>query len=54
MQVVLVGDPKQLPATLFSRSARDTAMDRSLFERLASVRPRCTRASGLFQSVRVL
>lgn len=34
-KVVLVGDPKQLPATLFSRAARDLALERSLFERLA-------------------
>eukprot|EP00967_Tisochrysis_lutea_P080561 scaffold110713_cov21-Tisochrysis_lutea.AAC.1 len=33
----MVGDPKQLPATLFSRSARDVLLERSLFERMAQV-----------------
>lgn len=33
---VLVGDPQQLPATLFSAGAREAAMERSLFERLAA------------------
>jgi len=36
-QVVLVGDPKQLPATLFARNARDVLLERSLFERMAQV-----------------
>ena len=30
---VLVGDPQQLPATIFSLSGRDTKYDRSLFQR---------------------
>jgi superfamily I DNA and/or RNA helicase len=37
LQVVLVGDPKQLPATLFSRAARELALERSLFERMNNV-----------------
>lgn len=32
-----MGDPKQLPATLFSRAAKEVALERSLFERLAQV-----------------
>lgn len=32
-----MGDPKQLPATLFSRTARDVLLERSLFERMAQV-----------------
>lgn len=31
---VLVGDPQQLPATIFSMSGRETKYDRSLFQRL--------------------
>jgi senataxin len=31
---VLVGDPQQLPATIFSMSGRSTKYDRSLFQRL--------------------
>lgn len=31
---VLVGDPQQLPATVFSLSGRTTKYDRSLFQRL--------------------
>ena len=31
---VLVGDPQQLPATIFSLSGRKTKFDRSLFQRL--------------------
>ncbi|KAL3787772.1 hypothetical protein HJC23_009823 [Cyclotella cryptica] len=31
---ILVGDPQQLPATIFSMSGRDTKYDRSLFARL--------------------
>ena len=33
-QVVLVGDPQQLPATILSAAAKSVAMERSLFERL--------------------
>jgi len=33
-RVILVGDQKQLPATIFSKNARDTGYARSLFERL--------------------
>lgn len=33
-QVVLVGDPQQLPATIISEAAKAVAMERSLFERL--------------------
>jgi hypothetical protein len=33
-QVVLVGDPQQLPATILSEAAKSVAMERSLFERL--------------------
>ena len=33
-QAVLVGDPQQLPATIFSVSGRSTKYDRSLFQRL--------------------
>ena len=35
-QVVLVGDPQQLPATILSEAAKSVAMERSLFERLQS------------------
>ena len=31
---ILVGDPQQLPATIFSMSGRNTKYDRSLFARL--------------------
>lgn len=31
---VLIGDPQQLPATIFSMSGRNTKFDRSLFQRL--------------------
>jgi senataxin len=31
---VLIGDPQQLPATIFSMSGRTTKYDRSLFQRL--------------------
>jgi senataxin len=31
---ILVGDPQQLPATIFSLSGRTTKYDRSLFQRL--------------------
>lgn len=31
---VLIGDPQQLPATIFSMSGRNTKYDRSLFQRL--------------------
>lgn len=34
----MVGDPQQLPATLFSQAAKQLALERSLFERLAEVR----------------
>jgi hypothetical protein len=33
--VVLVGDPQQLPATIFSSGAREVEMERSLFQRLS-------------------
>ena len=33
-QCVMVGDPKQLPATVFSRAAAAHSFERSLFERL--------------------
>jgi hypothetical protein len=33
--LVLVGDPQQLPATLFSAAAKSSLLERSLFERLA-------------------
>jgi len=33
-QVVLVGDPQQLPATILSEAAKSVMMERSLFERL--------------------
>lgn len=36
--VVLVGDPQQLPATVFSSEAREVQFERSLFERLQQVR----------------
>jgi senataxin len=35
-QVVLVGDPQQLPATILSEAAKAAALERSLFERLQS------------------
>jgi hypothetical protein len=35
--VVMVGDPQQLPATIFSAAAKQLALERSLFERLAAV-----------------
>ncbi|GLC50926.1 hypothetical protein PLESTB_000447300 [Pleodorina starrii] len=34
-RLVMVGDPQQLPATLFSAAAKETLLERSLFERLA-------------------
>ncbi|GIM12262.1 hypothetical protein Vretimale_15638 [Volvox reticuliferus] len=34
-KLVMVGDPQQLPATLFSAAAKETLLERSLFERLA-------------------
>lgn len=35
----MVGDPQQLPATIFSQAGKQLALERSLFERLAAVRP---------------
>jgi hypothetical protein len=35
--VVMVGDPQQLPATIFSQAGKQLALERSLFERLAAV-----------------
>ncbi len=32
-----MGDPQQLPATLFSQRAKEVQMERSLFERLQQV-----------------
>lgn len=37
-QVVLVGDPKQLPPTVLSRAAEASNLAQSLFERLQQVR----------------
>lgn len=37
-RIVLVGDPKQLPATIISSVARKADLGRSLFERLQAVR----------------
>ena len=37
-RVVLVGDPRQLPATLLSRAAQSANLAQSLFERLQQVR----------------
>ena len=37
LQVVLVGDPQQLPATLFSQRAKEVQLERSMFERLQQV-----------------
>jgi superfamily I DNA and/or RNA helicase len=34
----MVGDPQQLPATIFSVAAKQLALERSLFERLSQVR----------------
>ena len=36
-QVVLVGDPKQLPPTVLSRAAEASNLAQSLFERLQQV-----------------
>ncbi len=36
-KVVLVGDPKQLPATVLSRAAQAKLLSQSLFERLQQV-----------------
>jgi hypothetical protein len=36
-KVVLVGDPKQLPATVVSRAADKAGLSRSMFERLQQV-----------------
>lgn len=33
-RAIIVGDHMQLPATTFSRNAKETRFDRSLFERL--------------------
>jgi hypothetical protein len=38
----MVGDPQQLPATIFSQAAKQLALERSLFERLAEVRRAAT------------
>jgi len=48
-QVVLVGDPQQLPATLFSQKAKEVQLERSMFERLQQVRTAFS-SSGGFQS----
>ena len=37
--VALVGDPKQLPATVLSQAASARHLAQSLFERLQRVRP---------------
>ena len=36
--MILVGDPKQLPAVVRSPDAKEAKYDRSLFERLMEVR----------------
>lgn len=36
-RLVLVGDPRQLPATVLSRAAERAGLGRSLFERLQQV-----------------
>jgi superfamily I DNA and/or RNA helicase len=33
----MVGDPQQLPATIFSQAGKQLALERSLFERLDAV-----------------
>lgn len=33
-KVILIGDPKQLPATTFSKDSEITKYNRSLFERI--------------------
>lgn len=38
-KIVLVGDPKQLPATVISRLADRKNLAQSLFERLQKVKP---------------
>jgi senataxin len=44
-KVVLVGDPKQLPATVLSQSAALGGLEQSLFERLQV--PQLSRLSAL-------
>lgn len=36
-RLILVGDPEQLPSTVFSKKAKQLGFDRSLFERLVDI-----------------
>lgn len=45
--VVMVGDPQQLPATIFSQVGKQLALERSLFERLAEVSEMCPRGTKM-------
>eukprot|EP00435_Cladocopium_sp_Y103_P031084 s577_g7.t2 len=36
-RLILVGDPEQLPSTVFSKKAKEIGFDRSLFERLVEI-----------------
>lgn len=49
-QVVLVGDPQQLPATVLSRTAARAGYDRSLFARLAAGGQPCHMLSVQYRS----
>lgn len=46
-QCVLVGDPQQLPATVFSRMATTLGYGQSLFQRLQNCGSSCARLPGL-------
>ena len=48
--VALVGDPKQLPATVLSQAASARHLAQSLFERLQRVRHRLAESGRLFMS----
>lgn len=51
-RVTLVGDPRQLPATLLSRAAEAANLAQSLFERLQRVRRMCPAVLCVFMPLR--
>lgn len=50
---ILVGDPQQLPATIFSMSGRNSKYDRSLFARLEEAGHAVHMLDTQFRMVRV-
>ena len=53
-RVVLVGDPRQLPATVVSRAAAAASLSQSLFERLHAVGALAARGAGVATALKLL